>query len=47
MDGEAWQATVHGVAKNQTERLHSLTHSESKEYKVVKILLDPLRQCTF
>ena len=28
MDGEAWQATVHGVAKSQTERLHSLTHTQ-------------------
>jgi len=26
MDGEAWWATVHRVAKSQT-RLHSLTHS--------------------
>ena len=28
MDGEAWQATVHGVAKSQTERHHSLTHTQ-------------------
>ena len=31
MDRGAWWATVHGVANSQTERLHSLTHSQKTE----------------